>query len=179
MGSFSFYSEEMSDHPVEFAGHWRPDLRSLPSNVRLVDWIPMRGFLNGVNRFIHHGGSVHILTALHAGIPQILLGEVADRPVNARDVVDRGCGIIRDGNGLPSRMIKAFLENPTLRAASEEWAAEMAERACPTEVVKSLVAKWSISDRILYRRRRLNACNSLSHTYAVMESSPWPRVLGT
>ena len=25
MGNFSFFSEEMADHLVEFAGHWRPD----------------------------------------------------------------------------------------------------------------------------------------------------------
>lgn len=26
MGNFSFFSEEMADHLVEFAGHWRPEL---------------------------------------------------------------------------------------------------------------------------------------------------------
>ena len=26
MGNFSFFSEEMADHLVEFAGHWQPDL---------------------------------------------------------------------------------------------------------------------------------------------------------
>ncbi|MDP4446391.1 salmochelin biosynthesis C-glycosyltransferase IroB, partial [Escherichia coli] len=30
MGNFSFFSEEMADHLVEFAGHWRPDLIIYP-----------------------------------------------------------------------------------------------------------------------------------------------------
>lgn len=29
MGNFSFFSEEMSGHPVEFAGHWWPDLNRI------------------------------------------------------------------------------------------------------------------------------------------------------
>ncbi|MDI5448943.1 hypothetical protein MJL27_27220, partial [Salmonella enterica subsp. enterica serovar Anatum] len=32
----------------------RSDLRSLPPNVRLVDWLPMGVFLNGADGFIHH-----------------------------------------------------------------------------------------------------------------------------
>lgn len=50
----------------------RSDLRSLPPNVRLVDWLPMGVFLNGADGFIHHGGAGNTLTALHAGIPQIV-----------------------------------------------------------------------------------------------------------
>ena len=41
-------------------------------------------FLNGADGFIHHGGAGNTLTALHAGIPQIVFGQGADRPVNAR-----------------------------------------------------------------------------------------------
>lgn len=40
----------------------------------LVDWIPMGVFLNGADGFIHHGGAGNTLTALHAGIPQIVFG---------------------------------------------------------------------------------------------------------
>ncbi len=36
----------------------RSDLRSLPPNVRLVDWLPMGVFpFNGADGFIHHGGA--------------------------------------------------------------------------------------------------------------------------
>lgn len=118
----------------------RSDLRSLPPNVRLVDWLPMGVFLNGADGFIHHGGAGNTLTALHAGIPQIVFGQGADRPVNARAVVERGCGIIPGKSGLTSSMINTFLGNRALREASQEVAAEMAAQPCPTEVAKKLIA---------------------------------------
>ncbi|EIC0884282.1 glycosyl transferase, partial [Salmonella enterica subsp. enterica serovar Derby] len=80
------------------------------------------------------------LTALHAGIPQIVFGQGADRPVNARAVVERGCGIIPGKSGLTSSMINTFLGNRALREASQEVAAEMAAQPCPTEVAKKLIA---------------------------------------
>ncbi|MEI8451433.1 nucleotide disphospho-sugar-binding domain-containing protein, partial [Escherichia coli] len=79
------------------------------------------------------------LTALHAGIPQIVFGQGADRPVNARVVDDRGCGIIPGHVGLSSNMINSFLNNRSLRKASEEVAAEMAAQPWPGEVAKSLI----------------------------------------
>lgn len=36
----------------------------------------MGAFLNGADGFIHHGGAGNTLTALHAGIPQIVFGQV-------------------------------------------------------------------------------------------------------
>lgn len=36
----------------------------------------MGAFLNGADGFIHHGGAGNTLTALHAGIPQIVFGGV-------------------------------------------------------------------------------------------------------
>ncbi len=64
----------------------------------------------------------------------------ADRPVNARAVVERGCGIIPGKSGLTSSMINTFLGNHALREASQEVAAEMAAQPCPTEVAKKLIA---------------------------------------
>jgi len=81
------------------------------------------------------------LTALHAGIPQIVFGEGADRPVNAKTVVDRGCGIIPGENGLSSDLINTFLSDTRLRSASAQVAAEMAAQATPSEVAERLVAQ--------------------------------------
>lgn len=126
---------------LQLSANARSDLRRLPPNVRLVDWIPMGLFLNGADGFIHHGGAGNTLTALHAGIPQIVFGEGADRPVNARAVVDRGCGIIPGKNGLSSDLINTFLSNASLRTASAQVAAEMAAQASPAQVAEQLVAK--------------------------------------
>lgn len=127
-----------ADIILHLSANARTDLRALPPNVRLVDWIPMGLFLSGADGFIHHGGAGNTLTALHAGIPQIVFGEGADRPVNAKAVVDRGCGIIPGREGLSSGLINQFLHNAALRQASAEVAGEMALQPTPGEVAEQL-----------------------------------------
>lgn len=124
---------------LQLAPNARSGLRDLPENVQLVDWIPMGVFLNGADGFIHHGGAGNTLTALHCGIPQIIFGQGADRPINARAVVDRGCGIIPGDNGLTSNLIDEFLNNTYFRKASEQVAAEMAQQPSPSVVAQRLV----------------------------------------
>ncbi|MBJ3815661.1 glycosyltransferase [Shimwellia pseudoproteus] len=119
----------------------RDDLHDLPPNVRLVDWIPMGVFLNGADGFIHHGGAGNTLTALHAGIPQIVFGQGADRPVNAQAVVDRGCGIIPGEQGLTTGMINDFLNTPSFGAAAADVAAEMAAQDSPSTVASTIITQ--------------------------------------
>lgn len=126
---------------LQLSANARAGLRRLPPNVRLVDWLPMGVFLNGADGFIHHGGAGNTLTALHSGIPQIVFGEGADRPVNAKAVVRRGCGIIPGNDGLNSELIETFLNNTAIQKASVQVAAEMASQATPSEVAKNLVRK--------------------------------------
>lgn len=126
---------------LQLATNARMGLRKLPSNVRLVDWIPMGVFLNGADGFIHHGGAGNTLTALHNGIPQIVFGQGADRPINAKAVVDRGCGLIPSENGLTSDLINTFLDDTSLRTASAQVAAEMAAQSSPFEVAEILISK--------------------------------------
>ncbi|ROP63024.1 UDP:flavonoid glycosyltransferase YjiC (YdhE family) [Enterobacter sp. BIGb0383] len=126
---------------LQLAPNVRADLGRLPENVRLVDWIPMGVFLNGADGFIHHGGAGNTLTSLHCGIPQIVFGLGADRPVNARVVADRGCGIIPGDAGLTSDLVSAFLNNNEFRQASAQVAAEMAQQPSPAEVAQYLSNK--------------------------------------
>lgn len=126
---------------LQLAMNARTGLRELPANVRLVDWIPGGVFLNGAEGFIHHGGAGNTLTALHSGIPQIVFGQGADRPVNAKIVAERGCGVIPGENGLSSDFINTFLFDTALRANSEQVAAEMAAQASPSAIADMLVAK--------------------------------------
>lgn len=126
---------------LQLSANARSGLRKLPPNVRLVDWIPTGVFLNGADGFIHHGGAGNTLTALHCGIPQIVFGQGADRPINAKAVVERGCGIIPGEKGLTSDLINTFLDNPALRTASEQVSAEMATQASPSAIAERIVAK--------------------------------------
>ncbi|HBM3265182.1 TPA: glycosyltransferase [Klebsiella oxytoca] len=126
---------------LQLPANARSDLRQLPPNVHLVDWIPMGVFLNGADGFIHHGGAGNTLTALYNGIPQIVFGEGADRPVNANVVQKRGCGIIPGEKGLTSDLINMFLNDSTLRSTAAQVAAEIALQPSPSEVVDILATK--------------------------------------
>lgn len=126
---------------LQLAINARKDLRKLPSNVRLVDWIPTGVFLHGADGFIHHGGAGNTLTALYNGIPQIVFGEGADRPVNANAVMKRGCGIIPGDKGLTTDLINTFLHDTSLRSCSAQVAAEMARQPSPSEVAETLITK--------------------------------------
>ncbi|WP_042957387.1 nucleotide disphospho-sugar-binding domain-containing protein, partial [Escherichia coli] len=134
-------NEVDADIILQLAINARTGLRKLPSNVRLVDWIPMGVFLNGADGFIHHGGAGNTLTALYSGIPQIVFGEGADRSVNAEIVAMRGCGIIPDKHGLTSDLVNRLLYDDSLRFCSDQVAAEMAEQPSPAEIAEVLMRK--------------------------------------
>lgn len=137
-------SEIDAEIVLHISNNARTELRSLPENVRLVDWISMGMFLSGADGFIHHGGAGNTLTALHAGIPQIIFGVGADRPVNARAVVDRGCGIMPGPNGLSTELIRLFLQNPLLKKSAAEVAEEMSRQPSPAQVVQHLSDRLNV-----------------------------------
>lgn len=110
----------------------------LPSNVRLVDWIPMGGLVESADLMIHHGGAGNTFTALAAGVPQIVFGEGADRPTNARVVAERGCGAVPGVGGLSAELIERTAKDPGHRAAAAEVRAEMAEMPSPAAVAADL-----------------------------------------
>lgn len=112
----------------------------LPANVRLVDWIPMGDLVTRADLYIHHGGAGNTFTALDAGVPQIIFGQGADRPTNAKIVADRGCGIVPDDDGLSSSMLKSLLEDTSYRDAAREVANEMHRMPAPTEVAEHITA---------------------------------------
>lgn len=116
------------------------DLGELPDNVRPVDWMPLGSLLAHSDAVIHHGGSGTTLTALDSGLPQIVLGEGADRPANAAAVRARGCGLVPDGSGdLTPAFVQRLLTDESLRGAARDTAREMASMPSPTETVPRLV----------------------------------------
>ncbi|MFK4102540.1 nucleotide disphospho-sugar-binding domain-containing protein [Streptomyces sp. NPDC019531] len=116
------------------------DLGELPGNVRPVDWMPLGALLSHSDAVVHHGGSGTTLTALDAGLPQIVLGEGADRPANAAAVRERGCGLVPDGPAdLTTELIDRLLTDEELRTAARDTAREMASMPSPAETVQRLV----------------------------------------
>ncbi|MGO2643234.1 MULTISPECIES: nucleotide disphospho-sugar-binding domain-containing protein [Brevibacterium] len=114
---------------------------TLPSNVSIVDWIPMGPMMGEADCFIHHGGAGNTLTACDAGIPQIIFGEGADRPTNANLIRSRGCGVIpRDGN-LTGSTVLEVLGNPAIAANAREVQDEMHSLPTPPQIVAEIAAR--------------------------------------
>ncbi|MCB5909143.1 nucleotide disphospho-sugar-binding domain-containing protein [Streptomyces pinistramenti] len=115
-------------------------LGPLPANVRPVDWVPLNALLAASDAVIHHGGAGTTLTALDSGLPQIVLGEGADRPANAAAVRDRGCGLVPEGPGdLTPALVERLLTDDGLRTEARAAAAEMAAMPSPADLVPRLV----------------------------------------
>ncbi|WP_016908103.1 nucleotide disphospho-sugar-binding domain-containing protein [Streptomyces xiaopingdaonensis] len=115
-------------------------LGELPENVSTVDWIPLGALLDASDAVVHHGGAGTTLTALDSGLPQIVLGEGADRPANAAAVRHRGCGLVPDGqDDLTPALVERLLTDEALADAARETAAEMAAMPSPAETVGRLV----------------------------------------
>lgn len=115
-------------------------LGELPPNIRPVDWIPLGALLGSADAVIHHGGAGTTLTALDSGLPQIVLGQGADRPANAAAVRTRGCGLVPDGpDDLTPKLVDELLGDDTLRTAARDVARELASLPSPAETVPRLL----------------------------------------
>lgn len=119
-------------------------LGELPSNVRPAGWLALNALLPTCAALVHHGGSGTTLTALEAGVPQLVLPGGADRHINAAAVQQRGAGVIADVDSIDSDLINTVLHDPAMRAAATEIRAEIHDLPAPSEIVERL-AKGEIA----------------------------------
>ncbi|AHI01171.1 nucleotide disphospho-sugar-binding domain-containing protein [Kutzneria albida] len=113
-------------------------LGELPSNVRVVDWVPLNALLESSTAVIHHGGAGTAMTALESGIPQLVVPQGADHPMNAAAVVKRGVGLSATDEEVDAELINRVLVEDSLRAAAAEVRAEIRSMPTPAEVVGRL-----------------------------------------
>ena len=120
----------------------RPDRwvtrRPLPPNVRTTDWLPFPEVFPAAAGVVHHGGAGTLLTALAAGVPQLVVRGAGDRRVNADLVAARGAGLAADLRDLTGAALHRLVGDPSLAAAAREVAAEMAAMPHPAELVPLL-----------------------------------------
>jgi UDP:flavonoid glycosyltransferase YjiC (YdhE family) len=81
---------------------------------------------------------VVLLTALAAGVPQIVVRGSGDRRVNAEVLAARGAGIAADHSDFSPALLERLVGDASLTAAAREVAAEMAAMPHPSEVVPLL-----------------------------------------
>ncbi|MEU1285116.1 nucleotide disphospho-sugar-binding domain-containing protein [Kitasatospora sp. NPDC005856] len=117
-------------------------LGPLPPNVRAVDWVPLSALLPSCAAVVHHGGSGTTFTALAHGVPQLVLPQTADQPVNAQAVVERGTGMAfpdRDiDRGALADGVRRALTDPRIREACRQVREEIRAMPGPEQVVRRL-----------------------------------------
>jgi UDP:flavonoid glycosyltransferase YjiC (YdhE family) len=122
----------------------RPDRRvtrsPLPPNVTTTDWLPFPDVFPAAAGVVDHGGAGTLLTALAAGVPQLVVPGAGDRRVQAELVAARGAGLAVPAKKITTGDLERLVSDPALAAAAREVAAEMAAMPAPGDVVDDLVA---------------------------------------
>ncbi|MFF5002841.1 nucleotide disphospho-sugar-binding domain-containing protein [Streptomyces phaeochromogenes] len=105
-------------------------------------WVPLDVIAPTCDLLVHHAGGVSTLTALNAGIPQLLIpkGAVMERP--ALRIAERGAAItLLPGEDTAERIADSceeLLARPGYRERAGELSAEIATMPLPSHVVAAL-----------------------------------------
>ncbi|MCO1580091.1 DUF1205 domain-containing protein [Crossiella sp. SN42] len=120
------------------AGPWDLSALELPEHARVIDYLPLTALLARSDAAVHHGGSGSTLTALVAGIPQLLMPYGADQFINADLVAKRGVGLVAEHSGVTSAQLAGLLHDAELKTAVAEVQEEIAALPSPAELVPHL-----------------------------------------
>ena len=122
----------------------RPDERvasgPLPPNVRTTDWLPFAEVFPAAAGVVHHGGAGTLLTALAAGVPQLVVPGVGDRRVNAELVARSGAGLAMPSKRITARDLERLATDDALATTARSLAAEMAAMPAPADLVDEIAA---------------------------------------
>jgi hypothetical protein len=115
-----------------------------PAGVRIVESVPLDALLPACDVVVHQGGAGTMLTALHHGLPQLVLPQLLDQTANAFHFVATGAGRSRTAPGLAASDLVAaghdLLDNPAYRTAARDLHREMLALPVPADVVGDLAA---------------------------------------
>ncbi|AHH94847.1 nucleotide disphospho-sugar-binding domain-containing protein [Kutzneria albida] len=114
-------------------------LGPLPPNVRISGWVPLHALLATCSAVIHHGGTGTTMTALDAGLPQLIMPADADQPLNAEAGFRRGLALVSRCEQLGAKQVGDLLRDPDLRRAAAEVRAEMHAMPAPGEVAQRIL----------------------------------------
>lgn len=115
-------------------------LGTLPDNVRPLPWVPLAELLTASDALIHHGGSGTLLTALQAGLPQLLLPQGADHFTNADALTATGAALSSASDDVDTPLLTRLITDLALREAAARLRAENAALPTPAETVPALEA---------------------------------------
>ena len=122
----------------------RPDRRvargPLPAHVRTTGWLSFPAVFPAAAGLVHHGGAGTVMTALAAGLPQVVVPGAGDRRVNADLVAARGAGLAVPTAGITAEVVERLVHDEDLRRAAREVADEVAAMPAPDDVAGEVLA---------------------------------------
>lgn len=109
----------------------------LPAKTRVVRAIPFQLLLPSCRAVVHHGGAGTGLSAIHAGIPQLVLPQAPQLAELGDRLHARGAGIMlstetQDDPGSIRAAVSSLLTEPRYATATREILAEMAAMPTPS-----------------------------------------------
>ncbi|MCD0485144.1 DUF1205 domain-containing protein [Streptacidiphilus sp. ASG 303] len=107
----------------------RERIGALPPGMRLLEQAPLHLLLPGCDLVVHHGGAGCTMTALAAGVPQLILPNGLDQHVNAARVAAAGAGLSRPNAGADAGAVRAAAEELLGSAAAAEAARLLVRQA--------------------------------------------------
>ncbi|MFJ9946478.1 nucleotide disphospho-sugar-binding domain-containing protein [Kitasatospora sp. NPDC091207] len=115
-------------------------LGTLPANVRPLPWVPLAELLRVCDAAVHHGGSGSTLTALQAGLPQLLLPQGADNFAVADILTATGAALRSASEDVDTPLLTRLVTDPALREAAAGLRAENDALPTPAELVPAIEA---------------------------------------
>jgi UDP:flavonoid glycosyltransferase YjiC (YdhE family) len=116
----------------------RPRFGTLPDNVHPADApLALHVLLATCQAVVHQGGAGTTMTALAAGVPQVILPAVVDQQFNAARLELTGAGVSGTVDTVADQ-VHALLTEPHWRQAAAAVAGQNALRPSPAEIVAAL-----------------------------------------
>jgi UDP:flavonoid glycosyltransferase YjiC (YdhE family) len=105
-----------------------------------TDWLPFAAVMPHVGGVVIHGGGGTVMTALAAGVPQVVVPGAGDRTVHAQLVAARGAGLAVRTQDITAATLERLVSDPELARNAGEVAAEIAATPAPADLVEPLAA---------------------------------------
>ncbi|HEU5471629.1 MAG TPA: activator-dependent family glycosyltransferase [Actinophytocola sp.] len=113
-----------------------------PANATVLDFVPMQGLLPTCSAVMHIGGAGVQSTALHYGVPQLILPGLWDTELRAAQVVESGAGLaIPPHEASPERIrgdLVRLLNEPGFAEAAERLRLDAQSAPSPAAIVPDL-----------------------------------------
>lgn len=119
-------------------------LKSVPDNVRVVEFVPLHALLPTCSAIVHHGGSGTFTSALLHGVPQMVIPTgLWDTEYKADRIQSHGTGVrlpesdIRDAGDITGHLMR-LLDEPGFATAAAGVRTEMLDLPSPNDIVPTL-----------------------------------------